>query len=84
MPDPQAATTWASTSRAHPSAPTSAYLDRDPAEGVDARTHSAGCCGLTGLDVEENQARRLLNDLDTYRAERDRQATTRSSSREPG
>jgi hypothetical protein len=23
---------------------------------------------LTGLDVEENQARRLLNDLDTYRA----------------
>jgi hypothetical protein len=24
---------------------------------------------LTGLDAEENQARRLLNDLDTYRAE---------------
>ena len=24
---------------------------------------------LTGLDVEENQARRLLNDLDTFRAE---------------
>jgi hypothetical protein len=28
---------------------------------------------LTGLDVEENQARRLLNDLDSYRAATDRQ-----------
>jgi hypothetical protein len=26
---------------------------------------------LTGLDAEENQARKLLNDLDTYRAESD-------------
>ena len=28
---------------------------------------------VTGLDVEENQARRLLNDLDSYRAATDRQ-----------
>jgi hypothetical protein len=28
---------------------------------------------LTGLDVEENQARRLLNDLDAFRASQDRQ-----------
>jgi hypothetical protein len=28
---------------------------------------------LTGLDVQENQARRLLNDLDEYRAATDRQ-----------
>ena len=28
---------------------------------------------LTGLDVEENQARRLLNDLDSYSAMSDRQ-----------
>lgn len=28
---------------------------------------------LTGLDVEENQARRLLNDLDSYRAATGRQ-----------
>ena len=28
---------------------------------------------LTGLDVEENQARRLLNDLDSFRAAMDRQ-----------
>jgi len=41
---------------------------------VDAAHHSRRLLRLTGLDVEENQARRLLNDLDTYRAERDRQA----------
>src|SRR5690606_10489999 len=29
---------------------------------------------LTGLDVEENQARRLLNDLDSYRAATHRQS----------
>ncbi len=28
---------------------------------------------LTGLDVQENQARRLLNDLDSYRASEGRQ-----------
>jgi hypothetical protein len=41
---------------------------------VDAGHHSRRLLRLTGLDAEENQARRLLNDLDTYRAETDRQA----------
>jgi hypothetical protein len=40
---------------------------------VDAGHHSRRLLRLTGLDVEENQARRLLNDLDTFRAERDLQ-----------
>ena len=35
---------------------------------VDAVHHSRRLLRLTGLDVEENQARRLLNDLDAYRA----------------
>ncbi|MFT3876873.1 MAG: DUF4032 domain-containing protein [Propioniciclava sp.] len=35
---------------------------------VDAGHHSRRLLRLTGLDTEENQARRLLNDLDTYRA----------------
>ncbi len=30
--------------------------------------HARRLLALTGLDVQENQARRLLNDLDTYRA----------------
>ncbi len=34
---------------------------------VDAGHHSRRLLRLTGLDTEENQARRLLNDLDTYR-----------------
>lgn len=34
---------------------------------VDAGHHSRRLMRLTGLDVQENQARRLLNDLDTYR-----------------
>lgn len=34
---------------------------------VDAGHHSRRLIRLTGLDVEENQARRLLNDLDSYR-----------------
>src|SRR5690606_1512806 len=38
---------------------------------VDAGHHSRRLLRLTGLDTEENQARRLLNDLDTYRAESD-------------
>jgi tRNA A-37 threonylcarbamoyl transferase component Bud32 len=38
---------------------------------VDAGYHSRRLLRLTGLDAEENQARRLLNDLDTYRAESD-------------
>ena len=36
---------------------------------VDAGHHSRRLIRLTGLDVEENQARRLLNDIDEYRAE---------------
>ncbi len=34
---------------------------------VDAGHHQRRLMRLTGLDTEENQARRLLNDLDTYR-----------------
>jgi len=34
---------------------------------VDAGHHSRRLLRLTGLDVGENQARRLLNDLDTFR-----------------
>jgi hypothetical protein len=41
---------------------------------VDAGHHRRRLLRLTGLDVEENQSRRLLNDLDTYRAATDRQA----------
>ncbi|MBW8172552.1 DUF4032 domain-containing protein [Ornithinimicrobium sp. Arc0846-15] len=40
---------------------------------VDAGYHSRRLMELTGLDVEENQARRLLNDLDAYSASTDRQ-----------
>ncbi|GAB7193386.1 DUF4032 domain-containing protein [Kineococcus sp. NUM-3379] len=40
---------------------------------VDAGHHSRRLLRLTGLDVEENQARRLLNDLDSYRAATERQ-----------
>ncbi len=35
---------------------------------VDAGHHSRRLLRLTGLDVQENQARRLLNDLDSYRS----------------
>ncbi len=41
---------------------------------VDAGHHSRRLLRLTGLDVEENQARRLLNDLDSFRAATGRQA----------
>ena len=34
---------------------------------VDAGHHARRLLRLTGLDVEENQARRLLNDIDEYR-----------------
>ena len=37
---------------------------------VDAGHHPRRLIRLTGLDVEENQARRLLNDLDQFRLER--------------
>ena len=39
---------------------------------VDAGHHSRRLLRLTGLDAGENQARRLLNDLDAYRAVGDR------------
>lgn len=35
---------------------------------VDAGHHSRRLMRLTGLDAEEHQARRLLNDMDTFRA----------------
>ena len=38
---------------------------------VDAGHHHRRLMRLTGLDVEENQARRLLNDMDTYQAATD-------------
>ena len=40
---------------------------------VDAGHHARRLLRLTGLDVQENQARRLLNDLDSYRAAAERQ-----------
>ena len=40
---------------------------------VDAGHHQRRLLRLTGLDVEENQARRLLNDLDEFRARVGRQ-----------
>jgi len=36
---------------------------------VDAGHHSRRLLRLTGLDVQENQARRLLNDLDAFHAD---------------
>ena len=39
---------------------------------VDAGHHGRRLLRLTGLDVEENQARRLLNDLDQYKVEHKR------------
>ncbi len=40
---------------------------------VDAGHHSRRLLRLTGLDVGENQARRLLNDLDSFRASSNQQ-----------
>jgi hypothetical protein len=40
---------------------------------VDAGHHQRRLLRLTGLDAEENQARRLLNDLDAYRARNGRE-----------
>ncbi|MGW5363060.1 DUF4032 domain-containing protein [Actinopolymorpha pittospori] len=40
---------------------------------VDAGHHTRRLLRLTGLDVEENQARRLLNDLDAFRAATEQQ-----------
>jgi hypothetical protein len=39
---------------------------------VDAGHHSRRLLRLTGIDAQENQARRLLNDLDSYSATLDR------------
>ncbi|QAY69166.1 DUF4032 domain-containing protein [Xylanimonas protaetiae] len=39
---------------------------------VDAGHHSRRLLRLTGLDVQDNQARRMLNDLDAWRAHTDR------------
>jgi len=36
---------------------------------VDAGHHSRRLLRLTGLDVQDNQARRMLNEIDTWRAE---------------
>ena len=47
--------------------PTGSHVRIQP-KVVDAGHHSRRLMRLTGLDVEENQARRLLNDLDAYRA----------------
>ncbi|GAB3556850.1 DUF4032 domain-containing protein [Spelaeicoccus albus] len=41
---------------------------------VDAGHHQRRLLRLTGLDAGENQARRLLNDLDSFGAETDQQA----------
>jgi hypothetical protein len=41
---------------------------------VEADHHARRLQGLTGLDVEESQARRLLNDFDAYAASREMQA----------
>ncbi len=40
---------------------------------VDAGHHHRRLMRLTGLDVQENQARRLLNDLDSFRVATQRQ-----------
>jgi Domain of unknown function (DUF4032) len=40
---------------------------------VDAGHHQRRLIRLTGMDTEENQARRLLNDLDYFRARTDQQ-----------
>jgi hypothetical protein len=45
---------------------------------VDAGHHQRRLLRLTGLDTEENQARRLLNDLDYYRATTDQQGADES------
>ena len=45
---------------------------------VDAGFHQRRLMRLTGLDVQENQARRLLNDVDEYRAWHDDQGMDES------
>ena len=68
-PGPSGSTTSASTSTSWRSPPTStARTIQIQPKVVDAGHHSRRLLRLTGLDVEENQARRLLNDLDAFRA----------------
>jgi Domain of unknown function (DUF4032) len=43
------------------------YRLRLPAAGVEAGYHRRRLVRLTGLDAQENQARRLLSDLDSFR-----------------
>lgn len=45
---------------------------------VDAGHHARRLLRLTGIDAQENQARRLLNDLDQYRAVTDQQGEDES------
>ena len=62
-------TTSASTSPSSPSSPTSTAAPCSSSRRSSTPGHhSRRLLRLTGLDVEENQARRLLNDLDAYRA----------------
>ncbi|MFC7719655.1 DUF4032 domain-containing protein [Nonomuraea recticatena] len=51
---------------------------------VDAGHHQRRLLRLTGLDTEENQARRLLNDLDGFRVARACGTRTRRSWRTGG
>jgi hypothetical protein len=51
-----------------------AYRLRLPAQVVEPGHHRRRLLMLTGLDVGENQARRLLNDIAGYRVELERQA----------
>ncbi len=80
-PRPAAQRRWASTSPSSTSTrrPT-ATASRIQPKVVDAGHHSRRLLRLTGLDVEENQARRLLNDLDTYRARTNQQHVEESMS----
>src|SRR5699024_7224909 len=50
-------------------------------KGVDAGHHARRLLRLTGIDAQENQARRLLNDLDQYIADTVRPAPTHRGSR---
>src|SRR4029077_2920534 len=45
-------------------------------KGVEPGHHRPRLLRLTGLDAQENQARRLLNDLTAYRTKLNRKTTT--------
>ena len=67
---PHASTTWASTSPSSPLTPPTRRVARSSSSRRSSTpaTTAAGCCGSPASTCEENQARRLLNDLDSYRA----------------